>query len=480
MKHKLLKTATLPLLLILLASCGITAPLLPYGPTPTPQQLQWQKREYYMFVHFGPNTFTDKEWGDGQEDPNVFNPVALDCEQWVRTAIAADMKGIILTAKHHDGFCLWPSKYSKHTVRESSWRDGKGDVLRELSEACKRHGLDFGVYVSPWDRNHPDYGTPQYNEVFAGTLNEVLSQYGPVFEQWLDGANGDADKGQLRQIYDWPLFHRTIYANQPDIVIFSDVGPGCRWVGNERGVASETNWGRLNIAGFEPGKGAPPVDTLQRGNIYGNAWVPVETDISIRPGWFYSASTDNEVKTGRQLMDIYYTSVGRNSNLLLNVPPNREGRISPIDSISLMEFKKERDMAFADNFLRYGEFKASSVRRPHKAHAAQNVNSSDYDSFWCPMDNDASPSIEINLREEKEFNCIVLQEYITLGQRISGFAIDNWDAANGQWTQIAEGTTIGYKRILRFAPAKGSKIRLRITSSLASPIINRVGLFNVS
>ena len=306
-------------MLVVAASCKEGKAPEPYGPLPTAAQLEWQKMEYYMFVHFGPNTFTDSEWGTGEEDPDVFAPTALDCNQWARIAREAGMKGIIITAKHHDGFCLWPSKYSRHTVAQSAWRDGQGDVLRELSDACARYGLKFGVYISPWDRNHPAYGTEQYNEVFAGTISEVLSEYGDVFELWFDGA--DDRQGDAPSTYRWKYFNATATTIQPDVVIFSDVGPGCRWVGNERGYAGETNWSRLDVDGFAPGRLSPSWDTLNTGNVHGSRWLPAEADVSIRPGWFYSPSTDDRLKTVDELMDIYYASVGRNANLLLNVRP---------------------------------------------------------------------------------------------------------------------------------------------------------------
>ncbi len=347
-------------------------PPKPFGAVPSQKQMDWQKLEYYMFVHFGPNTFTDVEWGDGKEDPNVFNPTNLDCRQWAKTAKDAGMKGIILTTKHHDGFCLFPSKYSTHTVRESSWRNGNGDVVKELSDACKEYGIKFGVYLSPWDRNHPAYGTPEYNQIFANTLSEVLSNYGDVFEQWLDGANG-AKEGEKKQVYDWTLFNSTIYRNQPKIVIFSDVGPDCRWMGNEKGIAGDTNWSTLNVEGFAPGWDAPKSDVLNRGEQGGKSWIPAEVDVSIRPGWFYSPSTDTAVKSVEKLMDIYYTSVGRNANLLLNVPPDRTGRIHPIDSSRLMDFKKAREEAFRKNLAEGASAKASHTRGNATKYAANNV-----------------------------------------------------------------------------------------------------------
>lgn len=462
----------------LLASCGgnVEAPA-PYGAVPSEHQLEWQKMEYYMFVHFGPNTFTDVEWGDGKEDPKVFNPTRLDCRQWAALAKAAGMKGIIITAKHHDGFCLWPSQYSTHTVRESGWKDGKGDVLRELSDACKEQGLKFGVYLSPWDQNHPSYGTPEYNQVFANTLKEVLGNYGHIFEQWFDGANGGLHKG-IKQVYDWDLFHETVYSLQPHAVIFSDIGPGCRWMGNEKGIAGETNWSTLNTDGFEPGKGAPPQDTLNTGNINGKNWVPAETDVSIRPGWFYSPRTDDRVKSVNDLVNIYYTSIGRNSNLLLNVPPNREGRIHPTDSTRLMQLRRAIDMSFKDNLLKGATLHAANTRGKQETYAATNLTDDNYDSYWATDDKITASTIEITLQKPETFNRFLLQEYIPLGQRVARFSLEAYDEATSAWHAIAEGTTIGYKRILRFPQAMAQKLRLNIQQSLACPVLNNMGLYN--
>ncbi len=254
--------------------------------------------EFYLFTHFGPNTFTDLEWGKGSEKEEVFNPTNLDCKQWCRIAKAAGAKGIIITAKHHDGFCLWPSQYSTHTVKESTWRNGKGDVLKELSDACKEYGLKMGVYLSPWDRNHPKYGTAEYNEVFINMMKEVVSRYGPFFEFWWDGANGEGPNGK-KQVYEWKKFIATMRKMAPNTALFSDIGPDIRWVGNERGFADTTNWNTLDTAGFSRGAGAPPQDTLNKGNRYGAAWIPAECDVSIRPGWFYHAAEDTAVKTPR-------------------------------------------------------------------------------------------------------------------------------------------------------------------------------------
>jgi alpha-L-fucosidase len=423
-----------------------------------------------MFVHFGPNTFTDVEWGDGREDPGVFNPSDLDCRQWAATARAAGMKGIIVTAKHHDGFCLWPSNFSTHTVRESPWKGGDGDVLRELSEACREYGIGFGVYLSPWDRNHPAYGSPEYNQVYANTLNEVLSGYGPVFEQWFDGANGLVNEGKTPPPYDWNMFHEVVYRNQPGAVIFSDIGPGCRWVGNERGVAGETNWSTLNTKGYTPGLGAPPVEVLNSGVQGGEAWVPAETDVSIRPGWFYSPATDNKVKSVETLMDIWYTSVGRNSNLLLNVPPDRRGRIHPIDSLRLMEFRAAREEAFGQNLL--AEAKVSASAEPE---SAKRVLDNDYDTWWAGSGN--APALEFDTRRPITFNRFMIQEFIPLGQRVTSFGVEYLDEATGDWTRLASATTIGYKRILRFAPVSARKIRV-VFNAPVTPVISTVEVYN--
>ena len=419
----------------------------PYGPVPSEAQLRWQEMEYNMFVHFGPNTFTGLKWGQGSETEDIFHPTALDCRQWAATAKAAGMKGIIITAKHHDGFCLWPNPESLHTVAQSSWRGGQGDVLKDLSEACREYGLKFGVYISPWDRNDPAYGSPAYNEKYIRTLQSVHDgRYGPVFEQWFDGACGEGPNGK-RQEYDWPAFHEAVWALSPDAILFSDVGPGCRWMGNERGVAGETNWSRLDVAGFTPGAGAPPRDTLARGNVFGKQWIPGEIDVSIRPGWFWRESENAQVKSVEQLADIWLTSVGRNALLLLNVPPDTRGRIHEIDSTRLMEFRAWREKVLGVNLAA-----AAGIRKRARG------------SIW-----------EITLPEARTVNYVQLQEDIALGQRISGFRVEVEDA--GGWRTVAEGTTIGYKRILPVASVTARKVRVTITASLARPVLKDIALY---
>ena len=419
----------------------------PYGPVPSEAQLRWQEMEYNMFVHFGPNTFTGLEWGQGNEAEDIFHPTALDCRQWAATAKAAGMKGIIITAKHHDGFCLWPNPESLHTVAQSSWRGGQGDVLKDLSEACREYGLKFGVYISPWDRNDPAYGSPAYNEKYIRTLQSVHDgRYGPVFEQWFDGACGEGPNGK-RQEYDWPAFHEAVWALSPDAILFSDVGPGCRWMGNERGVAGETNWSRLDVEGFTPGAGAPPRDTLARGNVFGKQWIPGEIDVSIRPGWFWRESENAQVKSVEQLADIWLTSVGRNALLLLNVPPDTRGRIHEIDSTRLMDFRAWREKVLGVNLAA-----DAGIRKRARG------------SIW-----------EMTLPQARTVNYVQLQEEIALGQRISGFRVEAEDA--GGWRTVAEGTTIGYKRILPVATVTAQKVRVTITASLARPVLKDIALY---
>lgn len=477
MKNYLYPSFVIVFITMLSFSCSKKpAEPLPFGAVPTEHQVTWQQMEYYMFIHFGPNTFTDVEWGNGKEDPKIFQPTNLDCRQWASTAKEAGMKGIIITAKHHDGFCLWPSNYSTHTIRESGWKEGKGDILKELSEACKEYGLKFGVYLSPWDRNHVSYGTPEYNQIFANTLTEVLSNYGDIFEQWFDGANGENEEGK-KQIYDWDLFNNIVYTKQPQAIIFSDVGPGCRWIGNEKGHAGETNWSTLNTAGFEPGLKAPSSDILNTGNINGEFWVPGEADVSIRPGWFYSPSTDDKVKTVDELMNIYYASVGHNCNLLLNVPPDRTGRIHKNDSIRLMEFRDARNKVFGTNLAAKAKIVASNTRGNHDAYSPQNLVDNNYNSYWATDDNVSTANLEMDLGETKIFNCLSLQEYIPLGQRIADFSVEYYNEKTNIWDKLVSGTTIGYKRILRFPTISTSRLKININKSLACPTLSCIELF---
>lgn len=439
---KVINNATKLIIALLILNATTLFAQNTYGPVPTKTQLAWHDKEFYLFIHFGPNTFTDLEWGHGSEDPNVFNPTALDCNQWARIAKAAGAKGIILTAKHHDGFSLWPSKFSTHTVRESKWLNGKGDVVKMLSEACKKAGIEMGVYISPWDRNHPDYGTPKYNEIYIQTMKELLTGYGKFFELWWDGANGEGPNGK-RQVYDFKRFQDSALAYQPHLMIFSDIGPHIRWIGNERGIINETNWNLLDTAGFKRGAGGPPTDSLNRGNYNGKAWIPGEADVSIRKGWFYHEEEDKTVKTGKQLFDLYLKNVGRGGNFLLNVPPNRQGLFSQADSTALMDFKKIRDAAFKTNL-----FRNARILRTNN-------------------------SIEIHLKEAVEINAIQLMETISQGQRVVKFEISGGNDVS-KFETFANGTTIGHKRIVNFPTQKLKYFRIKITESKATPMISEV------
>lgn len=414
-------------------------------PIPTSPQLAWHQMKYYWFLHFGPNTFTGSEWGKGTEKEEVFNPAKLDCRQWCRIAKAAGAKGLIITAKHHDGFCLWPSKYSTHTVRESKWKNGKGDVLKELSAACKKYGLKFGVYLSPWDRNHPKYGTPAYNDVFVNMLKEIFTNYGPIWELWWDGANGEGTNGK-KQVYDWHRFETTIRKLSPNTIIFSDIGPDCRWVGNERGIAGTTNWNYLDTAGFKRGEGAPPQDTLTYGNVNGKNWIPAECDVSIRPGWFYHKEENEKLKTAAQLFDLYLKSVGRGANLLLNVPPDDDGLINPHDSAVTMQFKSLLDKSFS---------KLKAEKR-----------------FTKVVD-----SYQLKLKQPSLVNAIQVEEAIQNGQRISSFTILLMN--HSTIVKRLEGTTIGKQRILTFPEVQIDAIQLQVNTAKAKPVVSRMALYDI-
>jgi alpha-L-fucosidase len=447
--------------------------LQPIQPIPSNRQLAWQKLDYYAFVHFGPNTFTGEEWGDGQEDPNVFNPTQLDCRQWARTFKEAGMKMVVITAKHHDGFCLWPSSFSTHSVKYSKWRNGKGDVLKELSEACKEYGLKFGVYLSPWDRNHSDYGTPKYNEVFKSMLQEVLTQYGEVHEVWFDGANGEGPNGK-RQVYDWPGFIQTVRKHAPNAVIFSDVGPDIRWVGNENGFAGTSNWSMLNVDGHEPGSNPPSTKELNEGDIYGDKWIPAECDVSIRPGWFWREVENDKIKSVDQLMEIYFRSVGSNSALLLNVPADSRGLIHERDVQRLLEFKAKREAIFSTELARRANIRVdSTLSREHSI--GQAVIGRNADSFWSAAEGNRSARIIIDFDEVQTVGHVLLQEPISMGQRVMGFRIIA--VLDGKEKEIAKGTTIGNRRIVKIPPTEADSIIVVIDNARATVALSSIEVY---
>jgi alpha-L-fucosidase len=450
---------------------------------PSERQLAWQALEFQAFVHFGINTFTDREWGTGEEDPALFDPPELDARQWVEAFKAAGMRGLILTAKHHDGFCLWPSRFTEHSVKNSPWRGGRGDVVREVAEACREAGLKFGFYLSPWDRHEPSYGdSPRYNEHFRSQLRELLTDYGEISEVWFDGACGEGPNGK-RQVYDWKGYWDLIRELQPGAVI-SIMGPDARWIGNEAGVTRESEWSVIPVARMDDlpdekdpggiaGIDAQAEDLGSRERIAEAArtggrliWYPGQVDVSIRPGWFYHAAEDNKVKGLDHLLDIFYTSVGGNAQLLLNVPPDKRGLVHENDVRRLRELGNAIRAAFAADL-------AAGARAVHVVgrHASGPKKGGRRPSVYGKVSTEAFERI---LGAPRTFNVAVLGEDLTAGQRVESFAVDAWDGE--RWKEIARGTTIGWKRLLRFPAVTADKARVRILRSRDAPFLVRFGL----
>ena len=453
--------------------------------TPSPRQLRWQELELTAFFHFGVNTFTDREWGQGTEDPAIFNPAKLDARQWVRTAKEAGFKQVILTAKHHDGFCLWPSKYTEHSVKHAPWKQGKGDVVKEVADACREYGIGFGIYLSPWDRNCPFYGDSKaYNEYFENQLTELLTQYGKVDEVWFDGANGTGPNGK-KPVYDFNNWYKLIRKAQPGAVI-AIMGPDVRWVGTESGYGRETEWSVMPVNAKQQGSIAAnsqkDITFVPDGDITGtepgsrekilhaNAliWYPAETDVSIRPGWFYHAKEDEKVKTPQQLLDIYYSSVGRNSVLLMNIPPDKNGLINDHDIRHLQEWKRQIDQTFKTNLAK------GAATMPSNKETNRLTDNNTATSITI-TGKDSTGAIEFTLPGKVTFDVLSLQENIRIGQRIEKFALEYLDGNN--WHEIVRGTTVGYKRLLRFHPVTASKVRLRIIASRQPPALAEFGLY---
>lgn len=452
---------------------------------PTARQLRWQQLELTAFFHLGVNTFTDKEWGDGTESPAIFNPTELDTRQWVKACKDAGIKQVIITAKHHDGFCLWPSDFTNHSVKNAPWKNGKGDVVKELSEACKEMNIGFGIYLSPWDRNHPSYGTEAYNDYFVQQLTELLSNYGTVDEVWFDGANGEGKNGK-KQVYDFDRWYKVIRNLQPQAVI-AIMGPDVRWVGTETGYGREQEWSVVAVNVMDAAEVSSNSQTSvaikptgdMRGDILGSrekilkakalAWYPAETDVSIRPGWFYHSKEDDKVKSPEKLLDIYFNAVGRNGVLLLNIPPDRKGLLSDADIKSLVGWTKLRDDLFSNNLA-----KNAKLKLPKKGKSRLLFDGKDATAITWKKEL-SQYTIALDLKNEQTFSVCNLQEDISKGQRVEKFVLEGWQ--NGQWIKITEGTTIGYKRLLKFKPFSTSKIRLCILSSRLQPSIAEIGLF---
>ena len=463
---------------------GKVLPPDPILPIPEPKQVEWQQMETYAFIHFGLNTFNDREWGYGDTDPKVFNPTNLDCEQWAQTLVKAGMKGVILTAKHHDGFCLWPFEGTEYSIKNSPWKNGKGNVVKELSEACKKYGLKFAVYLSPWDRHQANYGTPEYLPYFYAQLHDLLTNYGPVFEVWFDGANGgDGWYGGAKDIrtidrknyYNYPRIYEMLDSIQPQAIIFSDGGPGCRWVGNEKGFAGATNWSFLREGEVHPGY--EKSYELQYGHADGNQWVPAECDVSIRPGWFYHPEEDDRVKSPDQLVDLYYRSVGHNATLLLNFPVDRRGLIHPVDSANAVRFHEMIQQQLKTNLVAGMTPKVSNERGGDFVASA--LTDDNFDTYWATEDGVTTADIEFSFDTPTRMNRMMLQEYIPLGQRVKAFVVEYLD--KDTWLPVKlneETTTIGYKRLLRFETVETKGIRIRITDARGPLCLSNVGVYD--
>jgi len=441
----------------------------PVYPIPTQAQIDWQRLETYAFIHFGLNTFNDLEWGYGNTPAKTFAPPVLDVEQWVTTLKRAGMKGIILTAKHHDGFCLWPTKTTEYSVKNSPWKGGKGDLVKDLSEACRRHGLRFGIYLSPWDRNNARYGFPEYQKTFHEQIRELTTNYGELFEYWFDGANGgtgwyggadSARKIDPLTYYDYEGATKMLLRNNPNIMIFGGTTHTIRWIGNERGWAGETNW-----AMYDESK-QKHYTQAQWGMEDASQWLPGEVDVSIRPGWFYHHREDHQVRSVANLVNIYYESVGRNANLLLNCPINLDGKIPAVDSARLIAWHDHIKASFRDNKLRKAIARASATR-PGRSFQPRNVNDGNPDTYWAVPDGEKTASLTLTLPREELINNVALQEYIALGQRVRSFSLEvaGRDGAFRPIETKDSLTTIGYKRLIRFEAVKAKALRLTITDT---------------
>jgi alpha-L-fucosidase len=452
---------------------------------PSPRQLRWQQLELTTFFHFGVNTFTNREWGTGKEDPAIFNPTALDAAQWVRTVKEAGFRQVIITAKHHDGFCLWPTNTTSHSVKSSPWKAGTGDVVREVANACKKYKIGFGIYLSPWDMNASVYGSDAYNDFFVAQLTELLTQYGQVDEVWFDGANGEGPNGK-KQVYDFNRYYSVIRKLQPTATI-AIMGPDVRWVGTESGKGREMEWSVVpadesmlrKIAdesqkdpAFAPAGDKTAQDLGSREKIRhakGLVWYPAETDVSIRPGWFYHPKEDEKVKSPARLLDIYFSSVGYNSVLLLNIPPDKRGLLADSDVNTMKGFSQLMERTFQQNLAKGAVISAANGTN------TKALLDGKYNTYFTTRGSDTTTSIELTLPGEITCNILSLQENITIGQRIEKFNAEYFDGV--EWKTFAAGTTVGYKRLLRFDSIKTKKIRLNILSSRLNPTLSELGCF---
>lgn len=437
------------------------------SPAPSYRQAEWLRRERSVFFHFGINTFTNMEWGDGTESPSIFNPEQLDCRQWIKTIKDAGFKAAILTAKHHDGFCLWPSKLTEHSVKNSPYKNGNGDIVKEFTDACAEFGIKAGIYLSPWDRHEKTWGSPDYNDFYTAQLTELLTNYGKIWEVWWDGA------GSTEADYDWERWATTIRKLQPDAVIFGSLGAEpfveTRWVGNEKGFAGEPCWCSIRSESLI----AETTSELNSGDLYGNRFIPAEADVSIRPGWFYHSSQDGEVRDVKNLLKLWFMSCGRNANILLNLPPDTRGLIHENDVANLLQFNKALEEAFSVDFAKSATVSADSVR--DSSCSPENLLSDDENEFYAAEDCCTTPEIIFELDGEKEFNSFSLQEVIELGHRVTGYEVSAF--ADEKWTTLYKVTCIGYRSAKHFPTVKTNKVKIKITSALYAPVLRSFSLY---
>lgn len=470
-----------------------TVPPAPHGATPTAAQVAHAERAFYAFCHFTVDTFTDREWGTGGESETIFNPTGFDAGQIIKAIKSSTAKGVILTCKHHDGFCLWPTATTEHSVKNSPFRGGKGDVVREFADACKDQGLDFGVYVSPWDRNHPTYGTPDYIPVYRKQIDELTTQYGKLFEIWFDGANGGTGyyKGLVgpkespdvntrrgvdrKTYYGWPDTWAMVRRNQPGIIIFSDVGPDYRWVGNEGGHSPDPCRATITYAPDDSVGQIRNLGMLGTGTLNGEKWIPAEVDVSIRPGWFWHASQNGRVRSPENLMQIYLNSVGHGATFNLNVPPDRRGLVHENDAESLRQLGDHLRATFAKNLALGAKPAASNTRGNVPAYGPAKLLDKDIWSAWVSDDTITTPEVVFTLAGNKTFNIIKLREDIRLGLRLEGVAVDAM--VDGQWKELAKAESIGSCRLWRVPQTTTGEVRIRVTKSPVCPALSDFGLY---
>ncbi|MBO5356493.1 MAG: alpha-L-fucosidase [Clostridia bacterium] len=440
--------------------------LTTYGPVPNKRQMEWYKREGTIFFHFGMNTFTDKEWGDGTESPSLFNPTELNVRQWIKTIKDAGFECAILTVKHHDGFCLWQSKYTEHSVKNSPYKNGEGDIFKEFTDACQEYGVKAGVYLSPWDRHEKTWGTFEYNNYYTGQLGELLCKYGKIWEIWWDGAGST----QTDYDWDWYAWYRNTY--QKDAVIFGSLGAtpyvDVRWVGNEKGIAGNPCYANIDESSLI----TEVTSELNSGKIDGEAFIPGEADVSIRPGWFYHSHQDSQVRTPKNLIQLWFNSIGRNAGFLLNVPPDRRGLLHENDVKSLLEFRKILNESFSVNLAKDAKIEASSSRPECDA---ENIISKE--NVYAPLDSDRTPEIVLSFENEIEFNTISISELIELGHKVTDISF--YAYIENDWKLLFNNKVVGYKICQHFDTVKSSRVKIKVNEALDTPILHSFGIYKL-